>query len=423
MRSTVLADWSPVRLDRGFRTLWIGQVGSAIGRETGRIAIPLHVYLLTDSAAMLGLVAMVQLLAGILLSFVGGAMADAYDRRRVMMGAQVVMGLTSAGLAMTGIMPDPPIWLIVALAFVLAALHPVEHPARVASVARLVPAHRLTAAIALTSLNFQASSVIGPGIAGVLIGISGVTGAYVLMALGYAWALSRTARMPSLPPSSPKAVSRVALVADGIKFVRRRRIILSTFAIDLNAMIFGLPIALFPVLAIDVFQAGPAEVGYLAAARGAGAFVAALSSGWIPRLERLGRGILVAVFIFSASTLVLGYAGLPLAIALLLIAICGAADLASAVMRNAVVQTVTPDDLRGRVTALHGLATSSGPRIGDIRAALTAEVLGAGVAISLGGALAIAGVAVVSRVFPELASYRADATDNSTRAEEGPSPI
>lgn len=413
-QASVLADWSPVRLDPDFRTLWSGQVGSAIGRETGRIAIPLHVYLLSDSAAMLGLVAMVQLLAGILLSLVGGAMADAYDRRRVMMGAQLVMGLASVGLAFVGLAPDAPIVVLVAFAFILAALHPIEHPARVATVARIVPAQRLTAAIALTSLNFQASSVIGPAFAGVLIGVAGVTGAYALMAVGYAWALITTARMPSLPPLGGRARSRLALVADGIRFVRERRIILSTFAIDLNAMIFGLPIALFPVLAIEVFQAGPAEVGYLAAARGAGAFGAALFSGWIPRVRRLGQGVLVAVLIFSASTLVLGYGGLPFFIALALIATCGAADLASAVMRNSIVQTVTPDDLRGRVTALHGLSANSGPRIGDIRAALTAEVLGAGAAIGIGGLLAIVGVAGVYRLFPELVAYKAEVIEPPT---------
>ena len=407
VRPSIVADWSPLRLDRGFRTLWLGQVGSAVGRETARIAIPLHVYLLTESAAMLGVVAMAQLVAGVALSFVGGALADTHDRRRVMMGAQLAMGIASAALAVTGLMPNPPVLMLVALAFVLAALHPIEHPARVASVARLVPGHRLTSAIALTSLNFQASSVIGPAVAGLLIGLSGVTGAYALMALGYGWSLFTTARMPSLRPSDQRAASRLALIADGLKFVRQRRIILSTFAIDLNAMIFGLPIALFPVLAIDVFQAGAAEVGFLAAARGAGAFSAALFSGWIPRVTRLGQAVLVAVLVFSASTLVLGYAGLPLAVALLLIAICGAADLASAVMRNAVVQTVTPDQLRGRVTALHGLATNAGPRIGDVRAALMAEFLGASAAISIGGVLALAGVAVVHRFFPQLAAYRA----------------
>lgn len=404
--SRLLADWTPLRLDAGFRTLWLGQVGSALGRETARIAIPLQVYLITDSAAAIGLVAIAQLVPTLLFSIGGGALADVFDRRRLMMAAQLAMAGASFGLMATALMESAPVPIILALAFILAGLHPVEHPARMASVARTVPQERLTSAIALTSLNFQASAVVGPGAAGVLIAVAGVPAAYALQALGYVWAALASFRMPSLPPVEARTQSGLELISEGLRFVRRRRVILSTFAIDLNAMVFGLPIALFPVLAIDVFGAGPAEVGLLAAARGAGAFAAALFSGWIPRLRHPGRGVVIAVLLFSLSTLLLGVTGLPLAAAILLIALCGATDVASAVMRNAIVQAASPDGLRGRVTALHSLATTSGPRVGDLRASLMAEAWGAGVSIAVGGFIAIAGVGLVAKLFPELIGYR-----------------
>lgn len=402
----VLADWTPLRDDGGFRTLWLGQVGSGLGRETSRIAIPLHVYLVTDSAAAIGLVALTQLVAIVLFSLGGGALADALDRRRLMLAAQLAMATTSAGLMATALVSDPSVPVILGLAFVLAALHPLEHPARIASVARTVPPERLTAAIALTSLNFQASSVIGPGVAGVLIAVAGLPAAYGLQAFGFVWAALGSLRLPAMPPLERPASGRLTMIWDGVRFVGHRKLILSTFAMDLNAMIFGLPIALFPVLAIEVFGAGPAEVGLLGAARGAGAFAAALFSGWMPRLRRPGRGVIVAVLIFSLATLLLGLPNLPLAVGVVLIAVGGAADVASAVLRNAIVQSTTPDHLRGRVTALHGLVTNSGPRLGDLRAAVMAELVGAGGALLIGGALAVAGVGAVARAFPGLLAFR-----------------
>ena len=419
MRFGLLADLGPLRTERAFRTLWFGQVGSSLARETSRLAVPLHVFLLTESAAAIGLVALVQLLATMTFSVAGGALADLFDRRLILLTTQVAMAFASLGLVMTALIPDPPLWTILACTFVVTALLPVEHPARVASIPRLVPPNRLSSAIAVTALNNQTAAVTGPAVAGILIAVWGVAGAYALMVAGYAWAAIASVRMPSLKPLDRIPTSRIDMIFGGFRFALRKRVVMSTFVLDLNAMTFGLPIALLPVLALDVFGLTTAQVGLLAAARGAGALGAAVVSGWIPRVQRLGRAVLWVVLAFSAASLALGLATASLALALALIVVCGATDVWSAVIRNSIVHTTTPDVLRGRITALHTLATQSGPRIGDIRASLTAEAVGVAPALAIGGAVAVAGVVAIARVFPELLAYPAETISNPGHIDSG----
>jgi len=401
----MVVDVTPLRRDPAFRQLWVGQIGSGLARESARIALPLHVYLLTESAAMLGVLALAQLLPSLVFSLGGGALADAFDRRRLMIAAQVGMGLTTVVLLATALLPDPPTAVIVLCAALLSTCFAVEHPARTSAVPRLVPAERLSAAISITSLNFQLSALIGPAVAGILIATTDVAAAYGLQLLAYGWAIGMTLRVPSIAPIGKVARPSLGGILDGLKFIRRRRIILSAVIIDLNAMIFGLPIAIFPVLALEIFGLGAAEVGFLAAARGAGALAAAFLSGWVNHLRRLGRAVVFCVLVYGLITIVLGQPGIPFVLAIGLVAIAGAADLLSAVLRNTIIQSVTTDELRGRVSAAHGLATQSGPRIGDLRAALMTETLGASPAIAIGGVVATLGVGVIGRFFPELWRY------------------
>ena len=405
----LLVDVTPLRRDPAFRTLWLGQIGSAIGRETSRIAIPLQVYLLTGSAAAIGALALAQLVPTLVFALAGGALADVVDRRRVLFMAQSGMAVASLLLLIGAVNTAVPVWAILALAATLAGSFAIEHPARISSVPRLVAPERLGAAVALTTLNFQASSVIGPAAAGILIAIGGLPAAYGLQVLAYLGAAMIALRIPPIHPESRGRRPSLAGIIDGIRFVRQRRLILSVFAIDFNAMVFGLPVALFPVLAIQVFGIGPAGVGLLAAARGSGAFLAAIFSGWIPSVRRMGRAVLGVVVVWAVATTLLGLSGFSLALGVILIGIAGAADVISAVLRTTIVQSTTPDEIRGRVSSLYVLAASSGPRIGEVRAAIMAEALSAQAALGLGGVVALAGVAVVARAFPELGRYERSA--------------
>ncbi len=400
-----IVDVTPLRLDPAFRRLWIGITGSAGGKEAARLAIPLQAYLLTGSAASIAVVALAQLLATILFSLGGGALADAYDRRLVLFGSQAGMALVSGAMLITALIPGVPFPVIVLLAFLLAGLFAMENPARIAAVPRVVPPERITAALALTSLNYQVSSVVGPAAAGILIAIGGLPAAFALQALAYAWAAYHAWRLPQLLTGGTSRPT-LGTIADGLRFVRSSRLIKSAFGIDLVAMVFGLPLALIPVLAIDVLGVGAAGAATLASVRGAGALLAALTSGWLPRVRLPGRAVIWSILLFSFASTLLGLSGTSYPLALIAMAVCGATDVVSAVLRNAIVQTAAPDDFRGRVTAVHVLVAAGGPRVGDARAALMAEVMGIGNSLAAGGLLAIGGLVLVARAVPEFRNYR-----------------
>lgn len=403
----LFADWSPLREDAGFRAQWLGQLGSAVGRETARYAFPVQIYLVTGSLALLGGVAALQLAATVILSLSSGTLSDVFDRRLILVGSLGVMAAATAGLLTLALVDDPPLELVIALGVIVTTLFTMEQPARISSIPRLVAVQRLPAAIALTSLNFQGMSVAGPAVAAMMFGVGGLAGAYALQLAAYTWAVVASARMPSVPPQSRETRSPLRMLAESFSFVRQRRIILSGFAIDLDAMVLALPMgSILPVLLIEAYHTTPELVGILLAARGAGAVSAGVFSGWTRSIRTVGRGLVWAVVVYSLATLALGFASDWFLLAIPLLFATGAADVTSAILRNTIIQTATPDELRGRVTAIHVLASAGGPRVGDIRAALMAEAMGAPAALAVGAVLALGGVGVIWRAFPELGTYR-----------------
>jgi MFS family permease len=416
----VVADISPLQLDPGFRAQWLGQLGSAVGRETAKFAFPVHIYLETGSLALLGGVAVFQLLATIVLSLSSGTLSDLFDRRLILVGSLGIMTAATAGLLVLSLAGDAPLELVVLLGVIVTTFFTMEQPARISAVPRLVAPERLPSAIALTSLNFQGMSVAGPAVAALFFAVAGLAGAYALQLAGYTWAAIVSSRMPPLPPQSRSGRSPIAMVAESFAFVRERRIILSGFAIDLTAMILALPMgSLLPVLLIEAYGVTPEIVGVLLAARGLGALGAAVFSGWTRSIRALGRGVLLVVVAYSIATIGIGLAP-SVILAIPLLALTGAADVSSAILRNTIIQTATPDDLRGRVTAIHVLSSAGGPRIGDVRAALMAEAIGARGALIIGGALAVGLALSFGRLFPELRTYRLPST-RAAPAAPGPS--
>lgn len=402
----LLLDPTPLRLDPDFRLLWLGRAISTTGRQITRVALPFQVFVLTGSYLAVGAVAIVELAAILIFSLGGGAIADSVDRRRLMLWTQVLLAATSLGLAGLALLPEPPILAIYAVAFVAAAVSAVDQPARAAAIPRLVPPERLPAAIALNQLVGQAASVIGPGIGGLLLAAVGPAGAYGVDAVTYGAAILATARIRPIPPTGALTRPSFGAVVEGLRFARRQRIIISTFVVDLDAMVFGMPTSLFPALALTVFERGPTGVGLLAAAPGAGAFLGVLLSGWVSSVARPGRATLVAVGVWGAAILAFGLVTFSFELALLCLAVAGAADVFSAVMRSTIVQLETPDELRGRVTALHSLVVTSGPRLGDAEAAAVAALVGPQLSVVSGGLLCLLGLGIVARGFPELAAYR-----------------
>jgi MFS family permease len=401
----VLADTTPLRLDRDYRWLWTGQAINGIGTQITRIALPYQVYVLTGSTLAVAALTLAQLIPILVFALGAGSLADAVDRRKLLLLTQLGLLACSASLVWLALLGDPPLVALFAVAFVAAGLGAVDQPARASSVPRLVPPERLPAAIALNQLNFQVGSVVGPAIGGILIATVGLPGAYFVDVLSFIASLIGVAAIAPLPPLGAVTRPGLAAIREGLRFVRARRVILSTFVIDLNAMIFGMPTSLFPALALDVFKVGPAGLGLLAAAPAVGAFLGALLSGWVSSVRRDGRAVIIAVTIWGAAILLFGLSTFSFALALVFLAIAGAADVLSAVFRSTIVQLETPDLLRGRVTSIHILVVTSGPRIGDIEAATVAAIVGPQLSVVSGGILCLAGVAVVARLFPELGAH------------------
>jgi MFS family permease len=400
-------DTAPLRHDRDYRWLWSGQVVSGIGTQITRIALPFQVYVLTGSTLAVAVLAFVQLVPILTFALGAGSLADAVDRRRLLLVTQSGQAIASLALLGLALLPAPSLLPILVVAFVAAALSAVDQPTRSSAVPRLVAPERLPAAIALNELNFQAASVVGPAIGGLLLATVGVRGAYAVDAVSFAAAIAALVAIGPIPPVLDARRPSLAGIQEGLRFAARRRVIMSTFVIDLNAMIFGMPTALFPALALDVFKVGPVGVGFLAAAPAFGAVVGALLSGWVSGVRRVGRAVIIAVAVWGIAIAAFGLSTFSFPLALGWLAIAGAADSISAVFRNIIVQFETPDALRGRVMSIHSMVVTSGPRIGDIEAASVASLVGPQASVVSGGVLCVIGVLAVARLFPELAAHLA----------------
>jgi len=379
---------------------------SGIGNQVTRLALPYQVYVMTGSTLAIAALTVFQLIPILVFSLGAGSVADAVDRRRLLIATQVGLMACSATLVWLALISAPPLLALFVVAFIAAGLGSIDQPARSSSIPRLVPPERLPAAIALGQLNFQIASVVGPALAGLVIATLGLPAAYGLDVASFAASFVALVAIAPLPPHATAARPGLAAIREGLAFVRSRRVILSTFVIDLDAMIFGMPTSLFPALALDVFHAGPTGLGLLAAAPAVGAVLGALLSGWVSSVRRIGRAVIVAVAIWGVAIVLFGLSTFSFLLALVFLAVAGAADVLSAVFRSTIIQLTTPDQLRGRVSSIHILVVTSGPRFGDIEAAAAAAVIGAQASVISGGVLCLIGVAVVARRFPELARHR-----------------
>jgi MFS family permease len=401
----LLLDTTPLRLDRDFRWLWSGQVVNGIGNQITRVALPYQVYVLTGSTLAIAALTLFQLVPILLFALGAGSLADAVDRRRLLLATQAGLATCSLVLALLTVSGSPPVWTLFVVAFFAAGLSAVDQPTRSSAIPRLVPKERLSSAIALNQLNFQLASIVGPAVGGIIIAAVGIAAAYTVDFVSFVASFVALLAIHPLPPLGTVMRPGLDSVREGLRFAKRRRAILGSFVIDLNAMIFGMPMSLFPVLALDVFKTGALGFGLMEAAPAAGAFVGALFSGWVRTVHGVGRAVLAAVLAWGLAITAFGLVTVSFPLALACLAVAGAADMFSAVFRSTLVQLETPDNLRGRVMSIHILVVTSGPRIGDIEAAVVASLTTPQFAVVSGGVLCVLGVVAVARWFPELAGY------------------
>jgi MFS family permease len=411
-------DLTPARRSPQFRWLAIGQIVTSLGAQAAMVALPYQIYVLSHSATLVGLLGAFELGPMIVVSLVGGALADRRDRRPILVVAQtVVMAVTAILFALT-IIGATPVLVILVLGGLLAGATALAGAIRSAVVPVLLGPELLRSGLTLNYGLNEAAGIIGPGLGGLLIGIVGVQWIYAVDALS---GIGMIVAAIAIGPQPPIGVGGRRLpvhraIGEGLRFVVRNRAIAGSFAIDINAMTFGMPRALFAVLSLSVYHAGAGGTGLLYTALAIGGTLAVLVSGWVQEVSRLGRVVIACVLLWGLS--ILG-AGLVRSIwpAVALLALAGWADGISAVCRTQITQTLTPDRLRGRTSAVYSLVVTSGPRLGDIESGLVAGIVGALDSVVIGGAACVICVGAIVALFPDLAGYDADRAMELVRAE------
>ena len=406
-RVRVLADVTPLRESAAFRRLFVGQLVSFLGTQITIVAVAVHVYELTESSFAVGLVSLVQLPPLLIGSLIGGAIADSTDRRRLLAIMQILLAISTAGLAVNAMFSDPALWPLYAFTAVAAAFSGVDRPARSAVIPAVVARAQVPAAFALWQIHLTLGLAVGPAVGGLLVARGGLATAYWVDVATFGLALIAVLGLPPLPPEGGGTRVTRSSILDGLRYVRTNRALQGTFVIDINAMVLGMPRALFPALGATVFGGGAQTVGLLFAAPGTGALLGALTSGWVSQVRRQGLAVLVAVALWGAAIAAFGLTTwLPLA--LFLLGLAGAADVVSAVFRNTILQLAVPDALRGRLSALHIAVVTGGPRLGDAESGAVAALAGNRVSVVSGGLGCLLGVVAVAWLYPQLTRYRVE---------------
>ena len=402
------ADVTPLRGSSDFRRLWVGLLVSESGHQFTIVASFIQVKRLTGSTlavGAIGLVGLVSLLAGTL---VAGRVLDVVDRRRLLIHAQFAYMAAAAILLGGALAGDPPVALVYAGVALLSATSAVDGPARNAMTPRLVGRELVPAAAALNQIVWQVTALVGPALAGIVIARLGLPWAYAIDLVTYAAMLIAALGIRPVPPErSADAKTGWAAVREGFGYLRGRPVLGSTFVVDIIAMVFGMPRALFAFLAVSRFHAGATVTGLLFSAPAVGALVGAATTGWVARIRHQGRAVLWSVALWGVGITLFGLVGDHLLLALFFLAFAGAADVVSAVFRNTILQLSVPDALRGRMSGIHILVVTGGPRLGDLEAGVVASAFTPFVSVVSGGLLCIAGTALLAVFVPSFRRYHA----------------
>jgi MFS family permease len=392
---------------------------SLIGTQMRLVAVPFQVYTITGSTVAVGFVGLVEVVPLIIVSIIGGSLADTFDRRKVMFIATLGLMLDSIVLAVLTFRGEPALWSIYALTALGSAFEAIDRPPRAAIIPDLVSEDQVPVAIALRQVSYQITHIAGPALGGLIIAALGGPGwVHAADAATFVAVLIALHWIPKQPPQADERMGdegrlSARLIKEGVSFSLRTPLIASIFLIDLIAMIFGMPRAVFPQLADETFGMGAAGLGLLYAAPSAGALLGALTTGWVKHVRRQGIAVVIAVAVWGAAIAAAGLSLFSLLLTLTFLAIAGAADVVSAVFRGTMLLEATPVNLRGRVQALNLMVVSGGPRIGDLEAGLVAGAIGAGPSVVVGGLACLVGTGVVATRVKQLRAYVAPSSERA----------
>jgi len=394
---------------RGFFYLWLGLLISIAGTQMQIWAIFWHIRTLTDKPIALGGVGLARILPVIVFSLIGGAVADSFKRTRILYITQSFAALTALALGLFTQFEQITIWHIYILTALQAVAIAFDSPARQALVPNLVPAKDLPNAFSMTSIARQTGSILGPALSGFAIAYGGQDIVYYINAasfLALIFALFLIGDVPQKAAERTKPVSWES-IREGIQFILNKPIILSTMLLDFVATFFASANTLMPIVAVDILKVGVLQYGWLSAAQSVGAVAAALIVSQISELRKQGPIFLGAVVVFGAATVMFGLSS-SFVLAWIALAITGAADSVSTIIRNTIRQLQTPDHIRGRMTSVNMIFFQGGPQLGEMEAGVVAQLLGAPFAIVSGGIACVLGMSLIVRKWPALLTYNGD---------------
>ncbi|MFI5052153.1 MAG: MFS transporter [Acidimicrobiales bacterium] len=395
----LFVDVRPLRVSRSFRWLFLGQFVSLLGSNLTIVAVPYQVYRETHSSLWVGLASLIQLPCLIAGSLWGGALGDRRSRRALLVAGALVLAALSVGLAINANTGHSHLALLVVLAAFAAGAGGFVGSVRSAVIPLLVTEDLYVAAYSLNQVIFNVGMAVGPALAGLLLADVGLASCYAIDAMTYTLLAASTLVLPAMRGVGGERTALLRAVADGFRYVRRHAVAQAVYLVDLNAMIFGLPRALFPAVALTLDHGGPRLLGLLYAAPGVGAVVMALLTGWVARVRRQGRLVVLAVVGWGAAVAIFGLVHV-IAVGLVCLAVAGAADVVSAILRNTILQRAITGELRGRISAIQQVVVTGGPRLGDMESGVVASATSIEFSIVSGGVACVVGALALIRWRP-----------------------
>jgi MFS family permease len=421
-RYRLLADVTPLRESVAFRRLWTGTTLSSIGSSLTSFAVMLQVYELTRSPFAVGAIGVAQMVPTLTVGLLGGSVVDATDRRKLALITSVCMAMVSALLAAQAFAGLRSVWLLYALVAAASALGAINRPARSTFIPSLLPPSQLSAGLALDRLSFQIVMTVGPALAGVITAAPhlGLRACYAFDTISFFVSLYGVARLPAMRPEAGTTRPGPRAVAAGVSFIRGSQVIAGAFLADLNATVFGLPLALFPAINAERFGGSPRTLGLFTAAIGVGGLITAVLSGPVRHISRPGLAMLITVAVWGAA-----FAGFAVAaglwLTLALLALAGAADMFTVVFRGVIVRSATPERFRGRVMAADYVVGAGGGQLGNLEAGALGSLTSPTISALAGGLATVAGALVIGLALPTFGRYRHQPRDPA--AEPGNAPV
>jgi MFS family permease len=413
----LVADTRPLA-NPAYRRLWSANIVTVIGAQLTVVAVPAQIYAITGSSAYVGLTGVFGLVPLIVFGLWGGALADVMDRRTILQATTAGLILSSAAFWAQAAFHADNVWLLLSLFAVQQAFFAINQPTRSAVLPRLLPADQLPAANSLNMTVMQAGAIAGPLVGGALIPVLGFSVLYLVDTVTLFATLWAVIRLPALPIEGVTGgPPGLRAVLDGFGYLRGHPVLLMSFVVDIIAMVFGMPRALFPQVAHESFG-GPVDGGLafalLFAGIPAGAVLGGVLSGWVSGVRRQGRAVVGAIAVWGLAMALFGGAvglapqarNLMLTAAVLMLVVGGAADMASAAFRTSMLQSAASDSVRGRLQGVFIVVVAGGPRIADVLHGAVASAIGTALTAALGGVLVLVGLAVAVALAPSFYRYR-----------------